>query len=64
MSDNEESTALEIEQDDSNIEKIHERKTLLGEGRKRVKSPSCKTMLCKALVISVAGILFIIGILV
>jgi hypothetical protein len=60
MSDNEESTALEIEQDDDNIEKIHERKTLLGEGRKRVKSPSCKTMLCKAVVVSIAGILFIL----
>ncbi len=60
MSDNEESTALEIENDDSNIQVIHERKTLLGEGRKRVKSPSCKAMLGKAVVIALAGVLFIL----
>lgn len=61
MSDDEhESTALEIEQDEDNIEKIHERRTLLSEGRKKVKSPSCKMMLGKALVISIAGVLFIL----
>lgn len=54
------STALEIEENDENIERITERKTLLNETRKRVKTPSCRTMLCKALVLTVAGILFIL----
>ena len=57
---NGESTALEIEQDDDNIEKIHERKTLLGEGKKKVKSPTCRAMLLKGICISIAGILFIL----
>ena len=60
MSDNEESTALEIEMDDDNIEKIHERKSLLSEGRRKAKSPSCRTMMGKVLLISFAGILFIL----
>jgi hypothetical protein len=59
MSDTE-TTALEIEEDDKNIQKIHERKSLLSEGKRKVKSPGCKTLLCKGLVISVAGILFIL----
>ena len=54
------STALEIENDDDNIERIHERKSLLSEGRKKVKSPSCKVMLGKAFLLSIAGILFIL----
>ena len=58
--DDGESTALEIEQDDENIEKIHERKTLLGEGKKKVKSPTCRAMLLKGICISIAGILFIL----
>lgn len=60
MSDTEESTALEIEQDDDNIEKIHERRTLLSEGRSRVKSPSCRTMIGKVFCICFAGVLFIL----
>lgn len=60
MSDEGNSTALEIEQDDDNIERIHERKSLLSEGKRKAKSPTCKVMLCKALVLTVAGILFIL----
>lgn len=58
--DDRETTALEIEQDEENIEKIHERRSLLSEGKKKVKSPSCRTMLMKAVCISIAGILFIL----
>lgn len=61
MSDiEEENTALEIEQDDDKIEKIHERRSLLSEGRKKVKSPSCRTMFGKVICICIAGILFIL----
>jgi hypothetical protein len=61
MSDiEEENTALEIEQDDDKIQKIHERRSLLSEGRKKVKSPSCRTMFGKVICISIAGILFIL----
>tara|TARA_B100000676_G_C18038313_1_gene823186 strand:- start:1445 stop:1948 length:504 start_codon:yes stop_codon:yes gene_type:complete len=60
MSDTEESTALEIEQDEENIEKIHERRSLLSEGRKKVKSPSCRTMIGKVFCICFAGVLFIL----
>lgn len=59
-SDEEETTALQIEQNDENIEKIHERRSLLTEGRKKVKSPSCRVMCGKVLCISIAGILFIL----
>ena len=55
-----ESTALEIETDEAKIEKIHERKSLLRDGRKKVKAPSCKVMLGKAVVLCIAGILFIL----
>lgn len=54
------STALEIEQDDSNIERIHERRTLLNQGKKRIKSPSCRSTLCKALIICCAAVIFIL----
>lgn len=59
-SDREESTALEIETDEENIQKIHERKSLLSGTAKKAKSPSCKTMLLKAVLISIAGVLFIL----
>ena len=54
------STALEIEDNEDNIEKVHERKSLLSRGRKKVKSPSCRTMFGKVVCISIAGILFIL----
>jgi hypothetical protein len=60
MSTEEGSTALEIEADEENIQKIHERRSLLGEGRKKVKSPSCRAMFCKAIVLGIAGVLFIL----
>ena len=56
----EESTALEIEQDDDNIEQIHERRTLLSNTKKKIKSPSCQTLLFKAVIILIACILFIL----
>tara|TARA_Y100000817_G_C16774524_1_gene507660 strand:+ start:458 stop:997 length:540 start_codon:yes stop_codon:yes gene_type:complete len=55
-----ETTALQIEQDEEKIEKIHERRSLLTESRKKVKSPSCRMMCGKVLCISIAGILFIL----
>lgn len=58
--DDRETTALEIEQDEENIERIHERRSLLSEGKKKVKSPTCRSMLMKAVCISIAGILFIL----
>jgi len=56
-------TALEIEHDDSNIKRNHnlEKRSLLSEDQKKVmKSPSCRVMLCKALIIATAGVLFIL----
>ena len=43
MSDTE-TTALEIEEDDKNIQKIHERKSLLSEGKRKVKPPGRKRL--------------------
>lgn len=60
MSDIEDNTALEIEQDDDNIQRIHERSTLLNDAKKKVKTPSCRTMLGKVCLISFAGVLFIL----
>lgn len=60
MSDTTETTALEIEENDDNIEKIHERRSLLSESRSRVKTPSCQTMIGKVFCICFAGVLFIL----
>ena len=58
--ENHSSTALEIEQDDENIERIHERQTLLKQGRRKIRSPGCKTTICKALIICLAAVVFIL----
>ena len=57
-----ESTALEIESDERNIKKNHnlDKKSLLDKGKASTKSPSCRTMMCKAVIIATAGVLFIL----
>ncbi len=55
-----ESTALEIEEDEDNIEEIHERNSLLQNTQKKIKNKSCYVMLAKVLLITLAGVLFIL----
>lgn len=58
MSD--ETTALEIEHDEGNIRQIHERKSLLSDGKKKIKQPGCKTACWKAVVIVIAIVVFVL----
>lgn len=55
----EEGTKIEMVETDDEIDQIDERQDLLSKGRKVVKSKSAKVSCCKAIVITVAIIIFI-----
>ena len=55
----EESTKIEMIEQDDEVEVINERQNLLSQSKKVVKSKSAKVSCCKAIVITVAVIIFI-----
>lgn len=54
-----EDTKIEMVENDDDVELINERQDLLSKGKKVVKSKSAKVSCCKALIITVAVVIFI-----
>jgi len=55
----EEGTKIEMVENDDEVELIDERQDLLSKGKKVVKSKSAKVSCCKAIVITIAVVIFI-----